>query len=207
MKRIRWRFVLSAVLAGLGVAPFAPAQQTRFFDAAGRSPGSAPLVIECDRILDANLTAQQTTWRGNVRVFDPQFDLYCEVLTVRFTTNRNNDAVAAAGRGTNTARIQGIVAETNVFLVTKDLMAFGDRAVYTATNEALVLHGNPAMVGTEQGSVVSAMIVFERRADGVHLSAPSTNTTTLEGAGPGNFLNEAIRTNRPAPATPARTQP
>jgi lipopolysaccharide export system protein LptA len=205
MKRIRRRLVLFIALAGLGVALLAPAQQTRFFDATGRSPGGAPLVIECDRILDANLTAQQTTWRGNVRVFDPQFDLYCEVLTLRFTTNRSNGA--AAGRGTNTARIQGIVAETNVFLVTKDIMAFGDRAVYTATNEALVLHGNPAMVGTEQGSVVSAMIVFERRADGVHLSAPSTNTTTLEGAGPGNFLNEAIRTNRPAPATPGRTQP
>lgn len=101
--------------------------------------------IESDSV-DFDLTKREATYRGHVRVDDPEMKLRCEWLVA--------DLPQTGGRMTN------IVAETNVVIDATDnngqkIHATGDKAVYTynvlngVTNEIVTLTGNAKVERTD----------------------------------------------------------
>jgi|GEM_PF-2731990 lipopolysaccharide export system protein LptA len=104
-------------------------------------------------------------YRGNVHVTDGQMRLSCDRLVVTFQTN-----------DTNQARIESIVAENNVVITQQQGRATGDLAIYTASNDVVVLigrgvvqtplgpYGN-AILETPQGKLMGTNVVFDRKAN------------------------------------------
>lgn len=104
-------------------------------------------------------------YRGNVRVTDGQMRLSCDRLVVTFRTN-----------DTNQARIESILAESNVVITQQQGRATGDLAIYTASNDVVVLigrgqvqtplgvYGN-AILETPQGRLMGTNVVFDRKAN------------------------------------------
>jgi lipopolysaccharide transport protein LptA len=107
---------------------------------------------------DFDLSGREATYRGHVRVDDPQMKLTCERLVA--------DVPQAGGH------VNHIVAETNVVIDFFDNRghtnhATGDKAVYVyaeqggTTNETVTLTGNPQME-TDQGTLTGDVIVWDR---------------------------------------------
>lgn len=143
---------------------------------------------------DFSLKTQVVTYRGNVRVTDPQMKLSCDLMTVR-----------TAGEG---GHIESIVAEGNVVvdMVTQQgetRHATGKRLVYSykvensVTNDSAVLTGDPRM---EQGesSMGGDAIIWDRATGNIRVTNPHgiSRVNLMGGAGP------APATNAPAPANP-----
>ena len=172
----RYRLIVIAVLGGLMVQA-----QT---DTTGTLPtprGSTRISSESG---DFDLTGHEATYRGHVRVDDPQMKLVCEQLVA--------DVPQAGGR------MNHIVAETNVVIDFIDDKghtnhATGDKAVYIyseqggVTNETVTLTGNPQMENA-QGTLTGDVIVWDRLNN--HLSASNQRMVFRQ-----NFIGTAADTN------------
>ena len=90
------------------------------------------------------------TYSSQVRVEDPQMDLACETLTLTRTTN------GALGR---------IVADQNVKILGKadQSRAFGDRAVYLAEDDLVVLSGQDARWQDREREGRAGTFTFDRK--------------------------------------------
>ena len=110
-------------------------------------------------------TNETAIYRGHVRVTDGQMRLTCDLLTVNFKTNE-----------TNNARIESILAESNVVITQQQGRATGDLAIYTASNDVVVLIGRGtaqtpmgtfgnAVLETPQGLLMGTNVVFDRKAN------------------------------------------
>lgn len=133
--------------------------------ASARPPAPrGPTRIDSDTV-DFDLSAREATYRGHVRVDDPQMKLTCAWLVA--------DVPQSGGH------VSRIVAETNVvidFLDDKGRTncATGEKAVYTyqehngVTNEIITLTGNPK-VENAQATMTGDEIVWDRANN--HMSA------------------------------------
>lgn len=186
---------VSAVLAAPAPAPRpAPARATN------------ELVIVCDGGAVATLT--NAIWRKNVRAADAQFYLECQELTALLRSRPETRAAGrpagatAGGEGseTNRARIEAIIADTDVMIVTPELQVLGDRAVYTASNDVLHVSGLLVIVADAHGSTICTNFTFDRAANVITVDGPQA-TVLREGA--------FARTNAPGrpPGTPPRRTP
>lgn len=121
-----------------------------------------------------------------------------------------NELTAKRGAG---GRLESIVAFRNVEIDQGDTHARGQRAVYTATNELMVLTGafppfDQPILFSPQGTNSGSEIVYDRRNDKLFI----TNVTSIvSGAALNNAekgrTNAAGRTNRTAaPKQPAPTK-
>src|SRR5207247_1900811 len=108
--------------------------------------------------------------------------LECELLTVSFRTN--NPTPTAEASATNAAgRIERIVAETNVLIMARDTTILGDRAVYTASNEVVVVTGDLVVIQIS-GKVLQYQTNFVyNRATGSGYAVGWTATEIEQGAG------------------------
>lgn len=117
------------------------------------------LIIECDGPWE--YVGSKTVWQDNVRVTNGLTTLRCEVLTVHFQTNQTSQ--------TNSAKIDRLVAETNVVVRQPEGEGTGHLAIYTATNDLVVLIGHGAgpdgnaKLRVAQGSFVGPRVYFDRK--------------------------------------------
>jgi len=102
-------------------------------------------------ILD--LESNKAVYMGNVQATDREMVLMCEMLTIYMQTNNG------------TRQIQSIVAETNVVIAQKDSWAFGDRAVYTATNDLVVLSAasGEVLLDNPDSYLMCEYVVYDRK--------------------------------------------
>lgn len=151
---------LAQVSAGNAAAPMTPASVS----------STNQLVILCDG--GARATPTNAIWRRNVRAADSQLYLECELLTALFKRPSSTNTAKAvsppapqadeSSSDTNRARIDSVIAETNVMIITPELQVMGDRAVYTASNDVLRVTGALVMVVDERGSTTCTNLVFDR---------------------------------------------
>ena len=137
---------------------------------------------------DFDLSGREATYRGHVRVDDPQMKLACEKLVA--------DVPQAGGH------VSHIVAETNVVIDFLDNRgktnhATADKAVYVyseqggATNETVTLTGNPQMEN-DQGTLIGDVIVWDRLNN--RLSASNQKMVLRQ-----SFSGSPPATNAPEP--------
>jgi lipopolysaccharide transport protein LptA len=137
---------------------------------------------------DFDLTGHEATYRGHVRVDDPQMNLVCERLVA--------DVPQAGGH------VNHIVAETNVVIDFMDDKghtnhATSDKAVYVyseaggVTNETVTLTGNPQMENV-QGTLTGDVIVWDRLNN--HLTASNQKMVFRQ-----SLNGTAADTNPPVP--------
>jgi lipopolysaccharide transport protein LptA len=168
-----------------------------------------PTRIESDSV-DFDLTAREATYRGHVRVDDPEMKLSCEWLVA--------DLPQTGGR------INHIVAETNVVIDATDdkgqkMHATGEKAVYVysvpngVTNETVTLTGHPEL-SNAQGTSTGDVIVWDRVNNHLNITNPRiVFRQNLNGAmgGTNSMVVEAnsavTETNSPPTATNQMTAP
>ena len=125
---------VSAVLATAALGQAAPAAR-----AGGPfGSGNAPIDISADEleVLDAE---NRAVWRGNVEAVQGNNRLRAPVLNIFYA---RGGAQPAAGGG----QIRRMEAEGPVYYVTPDQNARGDRAVYEAGTDTVVMTGNVVLV-------------------------------------------------------------
>jgi len=187
------------------------------------------MLIVCDDGVIFSNSIPLLVFTSNVRVLDRQSDTYmeCDRLTLTFQTNatrlaRTNkapvlDASGLAGIAGSTnanTRLDTILAEGRVMIITKDQQVLGDRAVYLATNDVMIVTGEQVILASEQGVGLGTRVVFDR-ANGVFrgegpftfdgLAKPGTNGFGLSPgrAASGKNTNSPAKKSSP-PAAPLR---
>ena len=196
---MKTRFLLLRFLAGVcAAASLAPAQT------ATTLPGKTTnqfTRIEADS-LEFDRDKGVALYKGNVRVQDPEMDLFCEEMLVRFgsPTNRvsatnspppkssvtNAPAKPLMGIG---GRIDSIIALRSVVIVNKKdkSRATGEKAVYNGQTDVIELTGNPVLE-TEQGTLLGEIIEMDRRNN--RLSAKKARM---------DIIQDPTKTNAPPP--------
>lgn len=169
---------------------------------AAKSQPRGPTRIESDSV-DLDLTAREATYRGHVRVADPEMKLSCEWLIA--------DLPQTGGR------INRIIAETNVVIDATDdrgqkMHATADKAVYVysvtngVTNETVTLTGHPEL-SNAQGTSTGEVIVWDRANNHLNITNPKiVFRQNLNGAMAGTNLLVG-ETNLPPVATNQMTAP
>ena len=168
------RYFLLRFLLGLcAVASFAPAQIATTLPAKTTNQFTR---IEASS-LEFDRDKGVALYKGNVRVQDPEMDLICEEMIVRFGSPTNRvaatNAPAANGSATNGparplmgigGRIDSIIALRSVVIVNKKdkSRATGQKAVYNGATDIIELTGNPVLE-TEQGTLLGEIIEMDRR--------------------------------------------
>jgi lipopolysaccharide transport protein LptA len=155
-------------------------------------PTRPPTRIDSDTV-DFDLTGHEATYRGHVRVDDPEMKLTCAWLVA--------DVLQAGGRPNH------IVAETNVVIDFTDTKgqtnhATSDKAVYLynvqngVTNETVTFTGN-AKIENAQGTLTGEPIFWDRVNN--HLRADNQKMIfrqNLNGA-PADTNSPPVKTNFP----------
>jgi lipopolysaccharide export system protein LptA len=195
-KRFLTMFSIGAI-AILSLAGFAAERK------ASKVPGATSnLVILCTN--GGDFSSSVAEFRGEVRVLDPQMYMECELLTVHFQTNNSSARVERPGTTNVNARIEMIVAETNFLMMARDTTILGDRAVYTATNEVVVVTGALVIIETDNSYTYGEHFVFNRQTGKGYAVGPTVVDIKMAATNafkPG--LGSPRRTN--APVNPAKT--
>lgn len=139
------------------------------------TPPASPDAPEMIRItsrdgFEYDLAARSAAYKGNVVVTDPAMKLTCESLKVKFAaastnlTDKSSQPMVAGNLG---GRVESIEAEGKVIIINRDdgSTAVGDKAVYTAIDETVVLSGGRPNIISSNGSGLKAdLVVFDRRS-------------------------------------------
>lgn len=128
MTRMRVKYLIGSCIA-LTLALPGAAQLSR---EGGRTQ------INADRA-DVSEKENQTVFVGNVDVIQGDARLRADQLTIYFRENQSNGSGVSGGFGGDPERM---VAEGDVFYVTSDLQARGDRAVYLDATRVVTMEGN-----------------------------------------------------------------
>lgn len=125
-------FVLVLILAGGNLR----AQESELDE-------SGPMHIEADRVVYGQ-EERRINFLGQVHVQRPDFELWCEEMTVFLNTeNGNGDGEASQESNLGSAgNVRKIVAVDNVHLVMEDREATSDRAEYFAQESKIILVNN-----------------------------------------------------------------
>jgi len=144
------RFAIAVLLAILTVSTMGAAQPTN------NPPGGQTMVITSTN--GASFEGNKAVWIGKVMATDREMDLMCELLTVNLLTN--------AG----TRQIESIVAQTNVVIAQKDSWAFGDYAIYTASNDVVTLYATSGEVLLDNPDfyLIGPKVIFDRKTGTFH---------------------------------------
>lgn len=102
------------------------------------SPDGGPIQIAADR-LDVFERENRAIYVGNVDVIQASARLRSDKLTINFKSNTDDTGSTLGGAFSSPDTME---AEGEVFYVTPDLKARGDKAVYTADTDTVVMTGN-----------------------------------------------------------------
>jgi lipopolysaccharide export system protein LptA len=138
---------LGVALAAVGLAAGAQGIATQ---------SNAPMDISADNGTFVN-NACESTWSGSAEVLQGTTRLRAAVIRAFFKKKPGGASGASApgaaasaglpgGPQSNCGATERIEAEGDVFYVTPDQTAHGDRAIYTADNDQIVMTGNVIVV-------------------------------------------------------------
>jgi lipopolysaccharide assembly outer membrane protein LptD (OstA) len=162
--------ILSAAILTFGATP--PAGQS------GSNGTNDNLLIFSTN--GGDFSASSAVFRGAVQVVEPQMYMECELLTVFFQTNAQVRSEIGGMTNIN-ARIDTIIAETNLLMMARDTAIIGDRAVYTASNETVVVTGSLVVIETEKSYTYGEHFVFDRRSGKGHAVGWNVTELKMEG--------------------------
>jgi lipopolysaccharide export system protein LptA len=105
------------------------------------APGSGPIDMSADELelVDTNHTA---IWRGAVDAIQGQNRMRANQVTLIFSGRGRAGSTSAGAPGKNWGDVQRMEAEGDVFFVSPQQRARGDRAVYELASGNLVMTGN-----------------------------------------------------------------
>ncbi|MFW5819574.1 MAG: LptA/OstA family protein [Desulfovermiculus sp.] len=104
---------------------------------------SGPMHIEADRVVYGQ-EDRRINFLGQVHVQRPDFELWCEEMTVFLNTENGNEDRDSGREGNlgSAGNVRKIVAVKNVHLVMEDREATSDRAEYYAQESKIILMNN-----------------------------------------------------------------
>ncbi len=180
--------LLLALPAGVRAAD--PLPRAASTNAPGATNALRDGIITCEdgSVYKTNLVV----FRKNVRAADSQMYLECELLTLWFSskgTNAPKPASAGSGSSSDSRDIDLIVAETNVMMITTGVQFIGDRAVYQAADDVLIVTGQLVVAVNAEGSFAGTNIVYNRRSGEISGDGPITFI----------FQGSLTRSNAPPP--------
>lgn len=173
MKNIAKYGLTLVVLAGIATSFYAADK------AAPKKPKAETKTTVNSGHFKYSLRLGQAIYTTNVVVIDPQIDIFTDKMTVYFAKKKPKSKAPApvvikpkgkkvplkplGGIGGN---VEKIVCEGHVIIVKKDAKekatASGDKAVYMAATEQIVITGN-AHLKNEKITVLGKVIVYDRR--------------------------------------------
>ncbi len=151
----------------LTLAPLAFAQE-KTGTGSGFSP-EKPLQITADKMI-AHQEASMVEFIGHVRA--DQDNSLMEADSIRIYLHPSQPDTAGPG---NAERIKQIVAVDNVEYTAGDRKAFADKAVYTATDDTLILTGSQVRLLTGTSWVSGTKITLFRKQDRVLVESDGEN--------------------------------
>ncbi|MEM7663258.1 MAG: LptA/OstA family protein [Pseudomonadota bacterium] len=104
------------------------------------SPEGGPIQVNADR-LDVFEKENRAVYLGNVDVLQSTARLRSDRLTINFKGG-DSESEESGGLGGGFTSPDTMIAEGDVFYVTPDLRARGDKGVYTADTDTVVFTGN-----------------------------------------------------------------
>jgi hypothetical protein len=163
-------------------------------------------------------SASSAVFRGSVQVLEAQMYLECELLTISFDTNRADRPSLAASPGTDKsaggftdvdARIDTILAETNLLMMFRDVTLLGDRAVYTKSNDVVIVTGPLVIIQRSESLMYGTNFVFNLRTGEGYPVGPNLMELKLGAAGGGGTnIGPNLRLDgRRAPGANSRKRP
>jgi len=158
------------------------------------------LLIVCTN--GGDFSASSAVFRGGVQVAEPQMYMECELLTVSFQTNTQS-RVEMTGMTNVNARIDTIIAETNLLMMARDTTIIGDRAVYTASNEVIVVTGELVVIETEKSYTFGEHFIFDRKTGKGR--AIGWNVTEIKMEGTNSLKSKLSPMQKQTPASPPKT--
>jgi lipopolysaccharide export system protein LptA len=168
MKRWTAAAATALILSGMGAGGAAYAQQ---------GDSSAPIDVSADQQETINSKCI-TIFRGNVEILQNRSRMRAKQVTV-YSARK---AGAAADNANACGNAQRMEAEGNVYLVSDQQQARGDRAVYTFDNNIAVVTGDVVLV---KGKDVA-------RGDRLTVNT-KTNDAKLESSTPGRTAPRRVR--------------
>jgi hypothetical protein len=169
---------------------------TRAADPPAAGTNSTSLAVSNLVIFATNggfFSAATAVFRGSVQVLETQMYLECELLTIFFDTNRAarpnltgaGDNPGAGGFTDVDARIDTIVAETNLLMMFRDITLLGDRAVYTKSNDVVVVTGPLVIIQRSESLMYGTNFVFNLRTGEGYPIGPNLMEVKLSSAAGG----------------------
>ena len=141
---------------------------------------ASKLYIFCEG--GATLSPTNVVYRDNVKVFESDMYLECELLTLLQSTNK--PARAASGGLTNfNAQADTVIAETNLMVMARGTTVLGDRGVYTKSNETIAVTGTLVVIERSNLLFFATNFVFNRLTDSGYAVGWTATEVELSGAG------------------------
>jgi len=88
--------------------------------------------------------------------------LECELLTAVLTRTNQAGSPQSASLTNLSGRVDTIIAETNVLIMMRNITVIADRAVYSASNEVVVLTGSLVVIETDRSYSYGTNFVINR---------------------------------------------
>lgn len=156
------RILLAALLASALVSSFAadlPFSKATF---SGK--------LNISSLGGAQMTPSQIIYFSQVKVQTDDMYLECEKLTLDIRTNSTaRSPNLSAGMTNLDAQIERIIAETNLLMMARGTTLLGDRAVYTSSNETVVITGELVVVEQTNRLFCSTNIVYNMATASAHV--------------------------------------
>ena len=188
--------------------------------AAGGAGAASPLAYSTNDLVILNtngvdFSAVATVFRGDVHVHDPRMYLECDLLTIRFQTNRI-PGVGSPAVTNASGRVERIIAETNVLLMASGTTITGDRAVYDVSSQVAVVTGELVVFETQNSYMLCTNLIFNRATTNGQVVGTSTVVLKIDALSQGTNAASSFlggggggvgRRNKTEPRPPKPAEP
>lgn len=152
----------------------------------------------------ALMTPSQIIYYKEVKVQTDDMYLECEKLTLDIRTNSAvRSANLSAGMTNLDAQIERIIAETNLLMMARGTTLLGDRAVYTSSNETVVITGELVVVEQTNRLFCSTNIVYNMATASAYAVGWNETILDIERQGAGTNTSRTGFGPMLKPAAPA----
>jgi len=178
-----------------------------FFAAEPRLPkpaATSKLIIDNKGGTEFEPSSGRIVFHDKVQVFESELYMECELLTVLQQTN-SSAKTGTGGSITNLSfRPDIIIAETNLMLMARGTTIIGDKAVYTTSNETVVVTGDLVVIERSNVIFFSTNFVFNRvTSSGYAVGWTATEIDVGGGFSGTNAIRSGFGPRKPAaPAQP-----
>ena len=129
----------------------------------------------------ATLSPTNAIYRKNVQVFESDMYLECDLLTLLLRGSRQEASTGTAGSTNLNAQLNSIIAEGNLLVMARGITILGDAAVYTRSNETVVVTGDPVIIERENLLMYATNCIYNRLSNDVSFIGPTETELTIQG--------------------------